>query len=92
VFWGYSYSVYLWVLLPLLAWFGGSQVVVCGKLFVRETNNENMLRADYEYQYPIDSADCVSILDLLAGRLRTRNSHSRQFFVVLETTQPEDEC
>jgi hypothetical protein len=32
VLWEYSYSVYLSVLLPLLAWFGGLQVVVCGKL------------------------------------------------------------
>jgi hypothetical protein len=32
VFWEYSYSVYLSVLLPLLACFGGLQVVVCGRL------------------------------------------------------------
>jgi hypothetical protein len=32
VFWELSYSVYLSVLLPLLAWFGGLQVVVCGRL------------------------------------------------------------
>jgi hypothetical protein len=32
VLWEYSYSVYLSVLLPLLAWFGGLQVVVCGRL------------------------------------------------------------
>ena len=61
VFWGYSYSVYLWVLLPLLAWFGGSQVVVCGKLFVRETNNENMHKACYDDQYHCGSAHYVNI-------------------------------
>ena len=32
VFWQYSYSVYLSVLLPLLAWFVGLQVVICGRL------------------------------------------------------------
>ena len=32
VLWEFSYSVYLAVLLPLFAWFGGMQVVVSGKL------------------------------------------------------------
>jgi hypothetical protein len=32
VFWEYSYSVYFSVLLPLLAWFGGLQLVVSGRL------------------------------------------------------------
>ena len=88
VFWGYSYSVYLWVLLPLLAWFGGSQVVVCGKLFVRETNNENMLRADYEYQYHIDSADYVSIHD----RRVDGSAIDRYFFCACTSILARSQC
>jgi hypothetical protein len=32
VFWEFSYSVYLSILLPILAWFGGLQAVVCGRM------------------------------------------------------------
>ena len=36
VLWEFSYSVYLAILLPLFAWFGGMQVVVSGKLASEE--------------------------------------------------------